>query len=89
MNPWSQNPMPPMQPPQMPAAMPQGVQQPLPQQPQSEYPSFPNSLGLGSQVPFNNPPSPGYQGGQVINQPMLGGAAFNPWSLQGEAMSRI
>lgn len=46
----------------------------------SDYPTFPNAFGLGSQNAFSSTQS----------QPTIttGSQSFNPWSLQGEALAR-
>lgn len=54
------------------------------QQYQSQYPSFPNSMGLGSQVPYQSTAQPQ----QAPLEPTNTSRGFNPWSLQGEALSR-
>lgn len=52
-----------------------------------QYPSFPNSGGLGSQQAYaNQPPVQSQQQYQASPTPMTTGA--NPWSFQGEAMAR-
>lgn len=44
----------------------------------SQYPSFPNEAGLGSQQPFT----------PAATTALTTGAGFTPWTLQGEALSR-
>jgi hypothetical protein len=51
------------------------------------YPTFPNSAGIGSQVPFAAP----QQQQQPAQSPITadsGSRGFTPWSLSGEALSR-
>lgn len=64
----------------------QGMQGKMDQfaQASSPYPSFPNSAGLGSQNAY----SQGGQSGSVIAPPTSGTTTVNPWSFQGEALSR-
>lgn len=66
-------------------------------QQQNSYPSYPNSAGAGSQMSGYNmnqmqsPPTQGTVGApasQSIN-PYTASQGFNPWSMQGEAMSRV
>lgn len=65
----------------------------------SPYPTLPNSAGLGSQNAFQPPQSsnvgapslqanPQTGGSPLYTPPDAGSRGFNPWSLQGEAMSR-
>lgn len=49
----------------------------------TQYPSYPNEFGLGSQTPFGAPSTPT----QPAN-PSASSRGFNPWSLMGEALSR-
>lgn len=59
----------------------------------NSYPSFPNSAGAGNQQAGEAPPpqvpGTGVQGNGVQSQPVYASQSFNPWSLQGEAMSRV
>lgn len=60
----------------------------------SSYPTFPNSGGFGSQSAFGEAPAtPSISQGMgsaplAQAAPMSGSTGFNPWSLQGEALSR-
>lgn len=53
------------------------------------YPSFPNSMGLGTQTGYGTMPTqapPMQPQNQIV--PDMTSRGFNPWSLQGEAMAR-
>lgn len=51
------------------------------------YPSFPNSSGIGSQIPYPTAPSAPEQAGPTPMDPNASSRGFNPWSLTGEALS--
>lgn len=57
----------------------------------SSYPSFPNAAGAGNQMAAKAPevPGTGVVGNGVQSQPVYASQSFNPWSLQGEALSRV
>lgn len=57
---------------------------------QSQYPTFPNQFGIGSQQPFSlgaSPPTT-QPAPTSPSTPDAGNRGFNPWSLTGEANSR-
>lgn len=70
-----------------------------PQATSGAYPSYPNSMGLGSQTAFGQAPqggpslqvnaqNPGSSSSLTSAQPSTVSQGFNPWSLKGEALSR-
>ena len=52
----------------------------------SLYPSFPNAGGLGTQAGYSAAPAQTQQSSNQADGPVPRG--LNPWSLQGEALSR-
>ena len=59
---------------------------------EQSYPSYPNAAGAGNQMAAQNVPQvpgTGVQGNGTQAQPTYASQSFNPWSLTGEAMSRV
>lgn len=52
----------------------------------SQYPTFANPFGIGSQQPFGQPVAPDKSA--TTANPSAANRGFNPWSLVGEANAR-